>query len=159
MQVYLLRHGIAEDKSAKGGDAARELTEEGRAELKQVLKAAAKAGVKPTLILTSPYARARGTAALAKKILGTKADVIETNTLVPEGQPQMVWAEMSDHRAERSLMLVGHNPLLEQLLAHLLGTPTLQFQFEKGAIVALELSNFRGQPDGVLQWILTPSLA
>jgi len=66
---------------------------------------------------------------------------------------------MSDHRAERSLMLVGHNPLLEQLLAHLLGTPTLQFQFEKGAIVALELSNFRGQPDGVLQWILTPTLA
>ena len=159
MQVYLLRHGIAEGKSAKGGDAARELTAEGRAELKHVLKAAAKAGVKPALILTSPYVRARGTADLAKKILETKADVIETSTLVPEGQPQMVWAEMSDHRAERSLMLVGHNPLLEQLLAHLLGTPTLQFQFEKGTIVALELSNFRGQPDGVLQWILTPTLA
>jgi len=159
MQVYLLRHGIAEGKSAKGGDAARELTAEGRAELKHVLKAAAKAGVKPALILTSPYVRARGTADLAKKILETKADVIETSTLVPEGQPQMVWAEMSDHRAERSLMLVGHNPLLERMVAHLLGTPTLQFQFEKGAIVALELSNFRGQPDGVLQWILTPTLA
>jgi len=61
MQVYLLRHGIAEGKSAKGGDAARELTAEGRAELKHVLKAAAKAGVKPALILTSPYVRARGT--------------------------------------------------------------------------------------------------
>jgi len=159
MQVYLLRHGIAEGKSAKGGDAARELTAEGRAELKHVLKAAAKAGVKPALILTSPYVRARGTADLAKKILETKADVIETSTLVPEGQPQMVWAEMSDHRSERSLMLVGHNPLLERMVAHLLGTPTLQFQFEKGTIVALELSNFRGQPDGVLQWILTPTLA
>jgi len=134
MQVYLLRHGIAEDKSAKGGDAARELTEEGRAELKQVLKAAAKAGVKPTLILTSPYARARGTAALAKKILGTKADVIETNTLVPEGQPQMVWAEMSDHRAERSLMLVGHNPLLEQLLAHLLARRRFSFSSRKAQL-------------------------
>jgi phosphohistidine phosphatase len=159
MQVYLLRHGIAHDKSAKGGDAARELTAEGRAELKHVLKTAAKAGVKPSLILTSPYVRARETAALAKKILETREDLLETKTLVPEGQPQMVWAEMSDHRAEPSLMLVGHNPLLEQMVAHLLGTPTLQFQFEKAALVALEISNFRGEPDGVLQWILTPALA
>lgn len=159
MQVYLLRHGIAEDKSSSGKDRDRELTAKGRAELKAVLHAAARAKVKPALILTSPYVRARDTAAKARKILGVEENLIETNALVPDSQPQTVWAEICDHRKEESLMLVGHNPLFEQLVAHLLGTPTLQFQFEKGAIVALEISNFRGEPDGVLLWVLTPELA
>jgi len=154
MQVYLLRHGIAEDKNTSGKDRDRELTSKGRDELKSVLKTVAHAKVKPSLILTSPYVRARDTAALAKKILNVDEDTVETKALVPEGQPQSVWAEICDHRKEESLMLVGHNPLLEQLVAHLLGTPTLQFQFEKGAIVALEINNFRGEPNGVLLWAL-----
>ncbi len=159
MRLYLLRHGIAEDKNASGRDRDRELTEKGRAELKRVLELAAHAKVKPSLILTSPYVRARDTAAMARKILGTDEDLLETKTLVPEGQPQSVWAEICDHRKQDSLMLVGHNPLLEQMVAHLLGTPTLRFQFEKAAIVAIEIGNFRGEPDGVLLWALTPGLA
>jgi len=159
MQLYLLRHGIAEDKTAKGKDADRELTGKGKAELKQVLKAAARAGVKPSLILTSPLVRARQTAELAKEQLGTKEALLETKTLVPDGRPHLVWAELSDHRKEESLMLVSHNPLIEQLVTFLLNTPTLHFEFEKAAIVALELENFRGDPDGLLHWILTPALA
>ena len=159
MKLYLLRHGIAEDKSVKGTDAARELTGKGKTELRRVVKVASKAGVKPSLILTSPLVRARQTAEIAQDGLGVKEDLLETTTLVPEGPPHMVWAELSDHRKQPSLMLVSHNPLMEQLLAFLLGTPTLRFDFAKGAVVALEIENFRGEPDGVLQWILTPDLA
>ena len=82
---------------------------------------------------------------IAKQDLGVDEDLLETSALVPEGPPHMVWAELSDHRKERSLMLVSHNPLLEQLVAFLLGTPTLRFDFAKGAIVALEIENFRGE--------------
>ena len=159
MQLYLLRHGIAEDKAAKGTDADRELTSKGKAELEQVMKVASRAGVKPSLILTSPLVRARQTAEIARKQLGTKETLLETNTLVPDGPPHMVWAELSDHRKEESLMLVSHNPLIEQLVPFFLNTPTLHFAFDKGAIVAIELGNFRGDPDGLLHWILTPSLA
>lgn len=156
MTIYLLRHGIAEDQNSSGKDSDRELTEDGRKELKRTLKVAANADVKPALILTSPYVRACDTAALAKKALGTKEDLLETKTLVPDGKPQLVWAEMCDHRKEKSLMLVSHNPLIEQLVCFLLDTPTLRFDFKKGVIVALELENFRGQPDGVLRWVLSP---
>ncbi len=159
MRLYLLRHGIAEEKSASGRDRDRELTGKGRTELKRVLEVASHAKVEPSLILTSPYARARETAAIARKALGTGEDLVETKALVPEGEPQSVWAEICDHRKEESLMLVGHNPLLEQMVAHLLGTPTLRFQFEKAAIVAIEIGNFRGEPDGVLLWVLTPAFA
>ena len=159
MKLYLLRHGIAEDKSKKGGDAARELTDRGKTELIHVMKTASKAGVKPSLILTSPYVRARQTAEIAQHALGTEEALLETDTLIPDGPPHLVWAELSDHRTESSLMLVSHNPLIGQLATFLLGTPTLRFDFAKGAIVAMELSNFRGEPDGVLEWILTPDLA
>jgi len=158
MRLYLLRHGIAEDKSSSGRDRDRELTGKGRTELKRVLEVAARAKVKPSLILTSPYIRARDTAALARKALGADEDLLETKALVPEGEPQTVWAEICDHRKEDSLMLVGHNPLLEQMVAHLLGTSTLRFQFEKAAMVAMEIGNFRGEPEGVLLWVLTPAL-
>ena len=40
MEIYLLRHGIAEDRSATGRDADRRLTEEGRAKLRRVLERA-----------------------------------------------------------------------------------------------------------------------
>jgi len=159
MRVYLLRHGIAEDKGRGGKDSERELTAEGCTELKRILKVAAKAGVKPALILTSPYVRARDTAKLAKKYLGTEEDLLETETLVPEAQPQMVWAEVCDHRKQESLMLVSHNPLMEQLVSFFLGTPTLQVDFKKGAIVAMEIANFRGEPKAVLLWAMTPDLA
>ncbi len=159
MLLYLLRHGIAEEKSGKGSDAERALTRKGKEELKRVMRVARKAGVQPSLILTSPYVRARETAEIAKDGLNVKESLLETRTLTPDGPPHMVWAELSDHRKETSLMLVSHNPLMEQLAAFLLGTPTLRFDFTKGAIATIDINNFRGEPDGVLQWILTPDLA
>jgi phosphohistidine phosphatase len=51
MELYLLRHGIAEDHSPSGRDQDRRLTEEGRDKLRKVLKRAAAAGVVPSLII------------------------------------------------------------------------------------------------------------
>lgn len=159
MHLYLLRHGIAEDKGSRQSDAERALTKKGKEELKRVMRVAAQAGVKPSVILTSPYVRARQTAEIAKDGLDVKEPLLETRTLTPDGAPHLVWAELSDHRKEPSLMLVSHNPLVEQLVALLLGTPTLRFDFATGAIAAIEINNFRGEPDGTLQWVLTPDLS
>ena len=54
MDLFLLRHGIAEDPKAGQSDALRALTAEGRTRLKQVLETAHRAKVEPTLILSSP---------------------------------------------------------------------------------------------------------
>ena len=40
MEIYLLRHGIAEDSAPTGRDPDRRLTEEGRAKLRRVLERA-----------------------------------------------------------------------------------------------------------------------
>jgi len=51
MQIYLLRHGIAEDAQPRQSDSERALTEEGREKLRRVLKRARLAEVAPELIL------------------------------------------------------------------------------------------------------------
>ncbi|MDQ6676494.1 MAG: phosphohistidine phosphatase SixA [Acidobacteriota bacterium] len=159
MKLYLLRHAIAHERGAGQRDADRELTKEGREKLSAVLKIAARSGVTPSRILTSPYLRARQTAEIARDALGSEEALYETGTLTPESSPQMVWNELGDHRKEESLLLVSHDPLLSNLVPFLLNAPALQFHFRKAAIVAMEIGNFAGEPDALLEWVLTPKLA
>jgi phosphohistidine phosphatase len=159
MELYILRHGIAEDKAARGKDADRALTADGRKKLAMVLKRAAKAGVKPSLIITSPYVRARQSAEIAAETLGYADPLLESKALIPGSSPQAIWEEVRNHRTEEQLLLAGHEPLLSQTVSYLLSAPTLEFDFKKGAIVCLRIGSFRGDPHGVLQWILTPKIA
>lgn len=157
MDIYLLRHGIAEDHATS--DARRELTEEGRQKLRDVMRVLKKAGVKPSLILSSPYVRARSTAEIAAEVLGCPEPIVQTGELVPEGDPAAVWSEIRSHRSERSLMLVGHQPLFGALSGYLLGSPDLYVDFKKGAVCAVEVAGFGPQPKGILKWMLTARLA
>ena len=95
MELYLLRHGIAEDGKPGRPDSERALTDEGREKLRRVLKRARSAGVDPTVILSSPYRRALETAEAAAGELGYKGKIVRTNALVPEGMPAEVWEETS----------------------------------------------------------------
>src|ERR1700691_1047992 len=90
MEIYILRHGIAEEAGAGGADAGRALTEAGREKLGRVLDRARAAGAAPSLILTSPYRRAVETARIAGQMLGCRK-IVETGVLVPEGSPEEVW--------------------------------------------------------------------
>jgi phosphohistidine phosphatase len=159
MQVYLLRHGIAEDTRPGTNDSDRQLTAEGRRRLRETLHVAAAAEVKPTLILTSPLTRARQTAAIAADVLKYKGSVVETQVLIPNARPEHVWDEIRVHKDQGELMLVGHDPLFTTLSGHLLGVPELQIDFKKGAILRVDFESFGTHPRGVLRWFLTAKLA
>jgi phosphohistidine phosphatase len=159
MQIYLLRHGIAEASSASGADADRELTDEGREKVRSVAKAAARAGVAPSLVITSPYRRALETARIAVEALKYPGELVRSNALTPASDPSAVWDEIRTHRDEAAILLVGHEPLFSSLSAYLLGAPGLDVDFKKGAILAVEISGFGPRPQGVLRWMLTARLA
>ena len=159
MQLYLLRHGIAEEGSAGSNDADRELTSEGRKKLRQVLEAASESGVAPTLILTSPYKRAVQTAEIARHALGYKEQLLHTKALTPGATVEQVWEEIRVHRNEAAILLVGHNPLFSDLAAYLIGAKTAQIHFKKGAIMRVDVEGFLSQPKGTLRWYLTAKLA
>lgn len=159
MQVYLLRHGIAEDAKYEANDADRLLTPEGKRKLRQVLKSAAEAGLHPELIITSPLKRAVQTAEIAKDVLAYKQEVSRSKVLTPGSHPENVWHEIRQHRDLGSLLLVGHNPLFASLSAYLLGTPAAQIDFKKGAIMRIDFDSVTLQPRGTLRWYLTARLA
>jgi phosphohistidine phosphatase len=159
MFVYVLRHGIADDSKPGEPDSSRALTTEGRKKLASVLDRAKKASVAPSIILTSPYLRAKQTARMAAQAFDCEGAVIETSALVPSGSPELVWDEISEYRSEEQLMVVGHEPLLGELVSYLLDSPSLRVDMRKATLVSISLEGLRGGPRGVLQWMITPKVS
>lgn len=159
MQVYLLRHGIAEENRLGKSDADRELTAEGRRRLRETLRAAAQADVKPAVILSSPLVRAVQSAEIAAEAVQYREKILRTKALLPNGRVEAVWDELRVHQDVRELMLVGHDPLFTQLAGYLLGVPELQIDFKKGAVLRVDFESFGAAPKGILRWFLTAKLA
>jgi len=152
MEIYLLRHGIAEDGSP---DSARALTAEGKEKLRRVLK---RAPVKPSLILTSPYRRAVETAEIAAEVLGYDGDIERAEPLTPNGSPAAVWEEIRARKNENAILLASHEPLMSATAAFLLGVPGLHVDMKKAGLVRVDVDRFGPQPSGVLKWMLTPAV-
>jgi phosphohistidine phosphatase len=159
MELYLLRHGIAEDARPGASDSTRELTAEGREKTAAVLKLARQGGVSPSLILSSPYLRAHQTAKIAAQELDHNEDLEFTDALRPHGTPEKVWAELRDRADEPAILLASHEPLLGTLVAYLLNAPSLRIDMKKAALVRIDIESIRAVPHGVLRWMLVPKLA
>jgi phosphohistidine phosphatase len=158
MRIYLLRHGIAEE-GAGMRDSARALTSEGTQKVSQLMKVARRAGVAPTLVISSPYRRALETARIAIDELDYKGPLVESTSLTPDSSTQSAWNDVRVHAGEESILLVGHEPLFSGLSAYLLGWPEVSIDFKKGALLCIDVYTVRAQPAGVLQWYLTSKLA
>jgi phosphohistidine phosphatase len=159
MDIYILRHGLAEDGQAGQSDSERALTAEGKKKLRAVLHKAKGAGVSPTLIMTSPYKRALQTAQLAAEILSYKGTLMRTSVLEPGSRSHGVWEEIRIHKEEKAILLAGHEPLFSSLTAYLVGCRNLQIDFKKGAMACVTIDRFGSEPQGVLRWMVTPKLA
>lgn len=157
MILYLLRHGIAED-SNPGGDSERALTDEGRRKLALILSIAKSAGLKPDLIVTSPYLRAEQTAELAAEALGYAEEPEGDGILMPFSDVLATWAEIRGMREFDSVMLVGHNPHLSDVMSAILGAPGGRIPMKKGALARLQVDPTSTMPKGVLDWLLTAKL-
>jgi len=159
VEIYILRHAIAETAKPGDPDADRALTSDGKKKLREVLRVARGAGLSPSLILTSPYRRAVETAQLAATQLGYKEEPLTTKALLPGSGADEIWEEIRVRRDAHEMLLVGHEPLLGQLAGYLLGTPSMLMDFKKGALIRIDMDQFQGEPRGVLRWFLTPKLA
>jgi len=159
MQVYLLRHGIAEEPRPGLPDPERALTSEGREKLRRVLRQAHRAGVAPSLILSSPYRRALETAEVAVETLGYAGKVVRSRALTPDASPFDAWEEIRARKGEPAILLASHEPLMSGLVAFLLDSPTMQVDMKKAALVRVDCDRFSPEARGVLKWMLTPAVA
>jgi phosphohistidine phosphatase len=159
MEIYLMRHGIAEDPVGGMRDADRALTSEGKKKLREVLQLAKRAGVKPSLLLSSPYRRARETAAIVADVLSIDGDTLLSQHFTPMAEPRKGWEEIREHAGEPSILITSHEPFTGLMVAFLLGMPHLPIDVKKGSLIRLDVEGLGPHPRGVLKWILTPRLA
>ena len=159
MQIYLLRHGIAESAGPGQPDSDRPLTPEGRDKLRRVLKRAAASGVAPDEILSSPFRRALETAEVAAEMLKYQGKVVKTRALVPDASPFDVWEELRSRKDQGAILLSSHEPLMSTMTAFLLDSPTLQVDMKKAALVRVDCDRLGPEPRGVLKWMITPGVA
>lgn len=159
MEIYILRHGIAEDPRPGLRDSDRALTGEGKKKLREVLEFAREAGVKPELLLTSPFRRARETAEIAHEILAPQALVAPCNSIIPGGEMGHAWTDIRTHKDAEAILLATHEPFAGLFTAYLLNVPVLPIDVKKGAMIRVDVEAFGPQPHGVLKWMLTPRLA
>ena len=132
-QIFLVRHGKAEDGHPLG-DEARALTEEGREEFREhARKLAGHMTVEG--IVTSPAVRAVQTAEILAEACGVARLEVRSEISVDRGSARSI--EVVCREMGPGWALVGHNPSMAEALAHLISHSHGAPQFRKGAVVAL----------------------
>ncbi|HDZ57189.1 MAG TPA: phosphohistidine phosphatase SixA [Pseudomonas xinjiangensis] len=112
MKLWILRHGQAHAMAASDSD--RALTDDGRAEV--TVMARQLAGQQLDVILSSPYTRARQTAAIVREQIGFPRAISTAAWLTPDDNPAQVMDYLAE-RTEASLLIVSHQPLASQLIS------------------------------------------
>ncbi|HTG44928.1 MAG TPA: phosphohistidine phosphatase SixA [Verrucomicrobiae bacterium] len=157
MDLFILRHGIAEDQSASGADRDRVLTAEGREKIALAGQALRKLNFEFDSVLSSPYLRAWQTAEIIVEAMGNQR-LLQPSEALSSGLPLAgVLAEIKKSAGNHSsLLLVGHEPDLSRLISMLLsGSPNLGITMKKGSLA--KLSCLSPEPGNArLEWLLTP---
>jgi phosphohistidine phosphatase len=114
MQLFVIRHAIAEDAAHGRDDASRELTDDGERKLRKVVKGLRALGVDFDRILTSPWIRAERTAELLRPLCDESPEATELLAQAPKAELLALIAEKAETTA-----VVGHEPWLSELVSWL----------------------------------------
>ena len=158
-ELYLIRHAIAEERGEKWpDDNKRPLTEEGIARMRKAARGLARVGVTLDAVLTSPLVRARQTAEIVAAASDSKPPLVNVESLTPDGGYAAIVAELEKHaRKAVRIALVGHEPLMGELAARLIGSRH-PIEFKKGAICRIDVDSLPPSGPGDLRWMLTPKI-
>lgn len=139
-QLLLLRHAHAGAPSPGQADQDRRLSAEGEAEADAAAHWLRARGFEPGRVLCSPARRTRDTCERVLRELGY-ADLRE-EARIYEATPGTLLDLVDAHREVASLLLVGHNPGLERLLA---------------LLTAGRSGDVRGMPPASVAWLRLPA--
>lgn len=140
MVLYIVRHGIAVDKTDPKAppDPERPLTAKGVQKTRAAALGIKELGAKPDVLITSPFVRAAQTAEIFAEALGFPTGKVRvTDALKPMANPADFIKELS-HLKGKELMCFGHAPHLDQLIAQLVGGRGVFTELKKAGIASLE---------------------
>jgi phosphohistidine phosphatase len=157
-QIYLIRHGLAEERGdAWPDDAKRPLTEEGMSSMRKSVRGLSRLGVSFDVVLTSPLVRAKQTAEIAAAGVSPRPSIVTVDSLAPGGSFAAVVADLEKQARKTRIAMVGHEPGIGELAARLIGSRHA-IEFEKGAACRVDLETLPPSGPGDLRWLLTPKI-
>jgi phosphohistidine phosphatase len=160
MTLYLLRHAVAVERGSPGypDDSLRPLTPKGERRMRRIAEGMLRLGLSFDLILSSPYLRAKQTAAIVADIFDTPERLHIAAMLAPDGNPRhLIEALNGRYKAQQDVLLVGHEPYLSRLISTLVsGSPDIQVAMKKGGLCKLSVETLRYGHCAGLDWLMTP---
>ena len=157
-ELYIVRHAIAAERGSEWpDDTKRPLTERGIHRFKQEVAGLRSLDASIDEIITSPLVRAKQTADLLAAGLGGKPVVRILKALEPGHSPTAIIGQVAKLARRNRIALVGHEPGLGELAAHLLGA-SRPLPFRKGSICRIDLESLTSKRAGSLIWFVTPKI-
>lgn len=165
MEVTFFRHGIAVDRADPLApiDFERPLTLDGKNKAESAARGLHAIGLRPGLILTSPFKRCVQSARLVAQVLGiNKKSVVELEALSPTADPHALWPELALSGRE-SILCVGHGGAIEPaagVALGFIGEPDAVFRtlhVKKAGALQLDVS-FEPVLAARLTWLMSPKL-
>ena len=157
-ELYLIRHGIAEDRGdAWPDDTKRPLTDRGIARLKKEARALSRLGVTFDVMLTSPLVRAKQTADAIASTFEPRPPIVTIESLAPGGTYPAVLADLEKQTRRSRIALVGHEPGIGELAARMIGSRHA-IEFKKGAVCRIDFETLPPAGPGALRWFITPKI-
>ncbi|WP_449426913.1 SixA phosphatase family protein [Rhodanobacter umsongensis] len=138
-ELILLRHAEAVPIETTGDDQQRALSERGKQEAQAAGRWLAAHGVRPGRVLCSPAQRAEETARLAMAAMAAMPSPQLADEIY-DASPGELLALLDQHGDSATVMLVGHNPGIERLVALLVEGRSDEFRgMPPGALAVLHL--------------------
>lgn len=141
MELYFIRHGIAEEATSEIKDEQRSLTEQGRKKTQKVAQRLKDLDLSFRLIATSPLVRAQQTAEILIST-GLSSQLEQCSYLAPSGKMEdwVEWLKNQDYLPSTRLALVGHQPCLSNWAEILIwGEAKNSLVLKKAGILGIEI--------------------
>ena len=160
MDVYVLRHGVADERDYRKypDDDLRPLIPEGIDKLTRQAKGLKVLGLSVDLVISSPLVRAVQTAHVVMTGLEIAGDLAYSETLAPEAHPYLLLEELaSKYSTVDKVMVVGHEPHMSSFVSMVVaGDLNGLIRMKKGALCKLRIPRVDGVRSGWLEWLMTP---
>lgn len=140
MKLFLVRHGDANAEFPEGlRDDARALTSRARTQVASHFSSLAKRMPEVELVLTSPLVRAVQTAQILSTVLKHEGLLKVHRALLPDMPVGAMETLIHEHAGE-NIALVGHQPSVGAVAAHLLGLQAFPKPVQPGTVIGLEMA-------------------
>jgi phosphohistidine phosphatase len=155
--IFLLRHAKSSWKDSSSPDFDRPLNSRGRKSAELIGGFIRREKFVPDLVLSSPAVRARETIEIVMKVAKLASEIRYDERIYEAGPLRLLEVISQIEESKASVLLVGHNPGLEELLQVLTG-PAERLTTGNLAKISLATTKWNKTLDkkGTLDWLVRP---